>query len=333
MGVYSNFFGSVNGKDVYLFKIQNNNGNYVEFINFGATIVSIFIPDLSGKLENVVLSHPTLDKYLADQSYLGSTIGRIANRVSNGCFSMNNQVYDLDKNDGKHSNHGGFNGLNQKIFDFEILENAIRFSVLSADGEDGLPGNLQLDVIYSFSDENELAISYRALSDKKTPINITNHVYFNLNPSITTILNHELKIFAEKYLDSLNDFIPTGEIILIKEGAYDFRDYNKIGSGMKLKSTPLKGYNTYFITDSTLEMKKLASARESISGRRLDLYSTMPGVLFYSGDFLDGAHKPFQGFCLEAQYPPDFVNNEKFASCYLEPQQIFQKKIVYKFFL
>ncbi|MDR2949896.1 MAG: galactose mutarotase [Prevotella sp.] len=317
------------GQEIALFRISNSSGAYAEVTNIGASVVSIVVPDKKGVLSNVVLRYNKLEDYLSDTFYLGATIGRVSNRISNACFSMDSIVYHLDKNDGKNSNHGGFNGLNKKIFNYYINNESVTFYTESPDGEGGFPGNLKLRVTYSFSDTNDLQIEYKALSDKRTSVNFTNHAYFNLSSTKNTILDNQLKVNAEKYLETDNEFLPTGRILYIKNTAFDFSDYRTVNEMSLLKKDNLEGYNAYFIRQDNKEV--LGSVKDITSGRVLDVYSTMPGILFYTGDFLTGQFLPFQGLCLEAQYYPDAMNHTDFASNILEPKEEKTDVITYSF--
>jgi len=317
------------GQEIALFRISNASGAYAELTNIGASIVSVVVPDKKGILSNVVLRYNKLEDYLTDTFYLGGTIGRISNRISDACFTMDGRVYHLDKNDGKNSNHGGYNGLNKKIFNYHINNESVTFHTESPDREGGFPGNLKLRVTYSFSDNNDLQIEYKAISDKRTPVHFTNHAYFNLSGTKNTILDNQLKVNAEGYLETDNEFLPTGQILDIKNSAFDFTDYKAIHEMASLKKDNLEGYNAYFIKKDNKEA--LGSVKDITSGRVLDVYSTMPGILFYTGDFLSNQFLPFQGLCMEAQYYPDAMNHTDFASNILEPNEEKTDIITYSF--
>lgn len=317
------------GQEIALFRISNSSGAYAEVTNIGASVVSIVVPDKKGVLSNVVLRYNKLEDYLSDTFYLGGTIGRFSNRISNACFSMDGIVYHLDKNDGKNSNHGGHSGLNRKIFDYHINNESVTFYTESPDGEGGFPGNLKLRVTYSFSDNNDLQIEYKALSDKRTPVNFTNHSYFNLSGKKDIILENQLKVNAEKYLETNDEFLPTGRMLDIQNTAFDFSDYKTIQEMALLKKDNLEGYNAYFITNN--DDKPMASVNDIDSGRIMDVYSSMPGILFYTGDFLSDQFLPFQGLCLEAQYYPDAMNQPGFEANILELDKEKTDTIIYSF--
>ncbi|MFV0537805.1 MAG: hypothetical protein ACK5M3_10580 [Dysgonomonas sp.] len=215
------------------------------------------------------------------------------------------------------------------MFNYHINNESVTFYTESPDGEGGFPGNLKLRVTYSFSDDNRLQIEYSALSDKRTPINFTNHAYFNLSGKKNTILDNQLKVNAEKYLGTDNEFLPTGQVLDIQGSAFNFSNYKAIDEMASLKKDDLEGYNAYFIRQSNKEA--LGSVKDITSGRVLDVYSTMPGILFYTGDFLSGEFLPFQGLCLEAQYYPDAMNHTDFVSNILEPNKEKTDIITYSF--
>lgn len=327
--ISSKTVANLNGRDILLFRIRNSLGAYVEIINYGATLVSFVVPDRQGNMRNIILSYDNIEDYFTDTSYIGSTVGRFANRIANAQFTLNGKKYILDKNDGNNSNHGGFTGFNSRIFDYEISENSLVFSYKSIDGEGGFPGNLNFRVSYSFSDDNRLCIGYKAVSDKETVFNPTNHAYFNLSGGKENILNHELNVFADNYLETNDEFIPTGKILAVKNSAFDFGDYKTIAEMMPLKNEIIQGFNTYFIGNSSEAIKYLASIRDKDSGRAVDVFSTMPGVQIYTGDYLSGKHNPFSGICMEAQFYPDGPNHSHFETCILKAHQQVEHKIIF----
>jgi len=317
----------IEGKEIVVLRMTNLSGAYIDVTNIGASITGIVTPDKNGELGNIVLCYGEVENYLYDIFYLGTTIGRYANRISNACFSLKGETFHVDKNDGNNSNHGGFTGFNKKIFDYKIYSDSIIFSTKSIDDEGGFPGNLDFSVKYSFSDDNELLIEYSAISDKLTPVNFTNHTYFNLNTSNNTIWNHELKVNADHHLEMDEEFLPTGKILNVSDSAFDFQEYTYIEKNAQLKKDNLKGYNAFFIKKN--KDIPLASIRDVISGRVVDVYTSMPGVQIYTGDYLSRPFVPFGGICIEAQYYPDGVNYEYFETCILSPNV--EKKDFIKF--
>jgi len=315
-------FGTIDGQAVYLFRLVNNRGTSVEIISYGATIKSIYITDEKEIIKNILLGYDTLEDYLSDNNYIGATIGRYANRISNASFSIDGKTYFLDKNDGNNCNHGGFCGFNKKLFSHKIEKDKLVLFVESADGEAGFPGNMFMTVSYSLSEENELKIDYTVTADRTTPVNITNHSYFNLSGE-KDILKHQLKIESDSYLESDKQFLPTGRILRMEDNpGLDFRSFSEIG----------KNYNSYFIArEKNDKLKKLATLRGVRSGVSLEVYSTMPGIMIYTGDYLSGNHLPFSGISLEAHGFPDSPNRPEFPQSVATPHKAWQETIVYRF--
>lgn len=330
------------GEEVFLFRIVYESGAYIELTNFGATWVSTVIPDKSGQLSDVVLGYDTLAGYLSDTAYMGSTVGRFANRIGNARFALNDKKYELDCNDGKNSNHGGFSGFNKKVFDYTLTDDSVIFSLFSPDGEGGFPGNIKLDVTYSFSEDLIVSISYKAESDKDTYLNITNHSYFNLNSS-GDILKHSLYIPANEMLDTDEFFIPTGKFLKTENTVFDFSSFKLIGEDI-FKPLPQlinnKGYNhCYVLEDSSSKLKLAAILKDSESGRKLTVVTTKPAVLIYSAGFLNATQPgkngypyfPYSGFCIETQYFPDAPNHLTFPDCVLKKDELYHHKTEYRF--
>ncbi|MEA4917692.1 aldose epimerase family protein [Proteiniphilum sp.] len=242
--IESEEFGVIDGKLAYLFRLINKRGVFVEIISYGAIIKSMNLPQEDGVCGNIILGYDRLEEYVSDKNYLGATIGRYANRISNASFMMDGASYLLDKNDGLNCNHGGFSGFHKKIFDHKIEDEKLVLSVDSVDGEGGFPGNITLTVTYQLTDQNELFIGYHASTDRKTPVNITNHAYFNLSGD-ETIWDHQLKIESDRMLESNDNFIPTGTYIDIKNNpGFDFREFKTIRENMSLKKEKIEGYNS-----------------------------------------------------------------------------------------
>jgi aldose 1-epimerase len=318
-------------KEIIRFRLENAAGASVELMNYGATLLSWFVPGSSGQLENIILSYNKIEDYFSNPFYLGSTVGRFANRISQAQFVLEEKTYFLDKNDGRNSNHGGFKGFHSRIFDYEVQKDRLVFSYESPDGEGGFPGNLRFSAAYSLSEENELTIEYKAVSDQATPFNPTNHAYFNLSGKAGNVLDHELKVYAGHYLETNDEFIPTGKINPLPGTAFDFRDYQKISGRMPLKKEILPGYNTYFVAQpaNSPAPRLLASLREPQSGRRLDVYSTLPGIQIYTGDYLSSPFQAFAGIALEAQFYPDAPNHPHFPSTILFPEKETKQTIIF----
>jgi aldose 1-epimerase len=313
-------WGNYKNKDIYLFRIENENGAFVELTNYGATVVSIVVPDKNNWLGNVILGFPELQGYLDDTCYLGSTVGRFANRIGGASFNLDGVDYILEANDHGNSNHSASTGFNSKVFDYIIDDDLLIFRILSEDGEGGYPGNLTLEVCYQWTLDNTLLITYTAVTDQKTVVNITNHCYFNLSVTGHNSLNHRLTINAESMLEASADYIPTGRII--KTNATQLKD--------------LKAINTCYILN---EQGAAAMLTDPNSGRKLEISTSYPGLMLYTGDYLESQYnghsgkpyKPLDGLCLECQYYPDSPNHSNFPSTILEPDHLYQESITYKF--
>ncbi len=315
-----------------LFCLTNSQGYYAEVLNIGATLISIVVPGRTGHAENVILRYPTIGSYINDPFYIGATIGRVANRISRAAFRMEGVRYELDKNDGGvHCNHGGTNGIHRAYFRAEIREDDLLLMYESPDGESGFPGNLRIEVTYRFTDLNELVIGHRVTTDRTTPVNLTNHAYFNLSGT-GTIDHHQLKINADTYLEMQDDFIPTGRIKQVADTPFDFTTYQSLRSQMDRKKEKLTGYNTYFIQrNQEPELYPLVILRDPVSGRQVTVRTTLPGLMVYTGDYLADPFYPMQGICLETQYPPDGVNQPAFDARMLRPGETYQEQTIYQF--
>lgn len=332
-------WGSFKDKSVYLFKLKNADGAYIELTNYGATLVSAFVPDKKGELYSPVLGFTSLQGYLDDTCYVGSTVGRFANRIGNAQFPLNRSIYQLDTNENSNCNHGGKGGFNAKVFSHELSADGVCFSLTSHDGENGFPGNLDVKVTYSWNSARELKIHYHALSDKDTVANFTNHAYFNLNPSGSNILDHELTVFSDHVLETDNQFIPTG---FIKPAGPLMLNGATVGTKLKIgKSGRLEGINNCYILDrkDAGGIALAASLRALEAGTGIHVYTDYPSLMIYTGDFLSGSHKghhgieyhPFDGLCMECQYYPDSPNHPHFPSTVLSQDEIYDKTIIYKF--
>ncbi len=337
------FSDSLNGKAVQLYTLKNKQGMSVEFSNYGATIIAINVPNRESKFENVVLGYDSIAGYYAGKSYFGSIVGRFANRIANGKFTIEGKEYSAPLNNGKNTLHGGINSIDKQVWDVQQKEGAIVFSILIPDGENGYPGNVNLSVSYSLTDQNEIVIDYLASTDKTTILNVSNHSYFNLSgdPS-QTILSHQVKLFASKFTPVDSTLIPTGELKDVKGTAFDFTTPKTIGRDIEMNEEQLvlgKGYDHNFVLDEGAEKLRPAAVVEEVnSGRKMEVFTTQPGVQFYSGNFLDGTQQgrgtSFQkrsGFCLETQFFPDSPNQPNFPTTILKPGETFSSKTIYRF--
>ncbi|AUD01414.1 aldose epimerase family protein [Spirosoma pollinicola] len=331
--ITSLFWGEADQVPVYLFRITNSSGAYVEFTNYGATLVTIYVPDRHDHLGNVILSYDSLAAYVADTYYLGSTIGRFANRIKGARFTLDEYEYALDDNDNGQSNHGGYNGFNRNVFTYTIDEQSVSFTLTSKDGDGGYPGTLDFTVNYRWNDENELTIDYRATSDRTTVANFTNHAYFNLSAGARKILDHQLSINARYIVEAGDDYIPTGQ--LIPAGQLTF-DANAIRSRVKDDGHTLAGLNVCYVLEKTGGLFSNACRLfEPVSGRLLEVDTSYPGMILYTGDYLSGnepgSYGPFDGLCLECQYFPDSPNQPHFPDTRLYPGETYHHRIVFRF--
>jgi aldose 1-epimerase len=340
MAITAKKWGNHEDKEVWLFRLQNNSGAYIELTNYGATIVSIVVPDQTARLGHVVLGFNSLKGYLDDECYIGSTIGRVANRIANSTFSIADKQYHLQANDHGNSNHGGSSGFNFEVFDFLMDGDAIIFRLISKDGDGGYPGNLSLNVTCRWTEDNRLEIGYNAVCDKDTVANFTNHAYFNLSSANGGIADHLLTIPAVKLLEADKQYIPTGRIIAVDAKAFS---NDKIAGKLHHVNGRLMGLNDYYIIDSGLSAKgglrTAAVLEEKKSGRKMTVYTTYPGLMLYTGDYLSSAepglltknYQPFEGLCLECQHYPDAPNHPNFPPVMLPAGQTYDEKIVYQF--
>jgi aldose 1-epimerase len=347
-GVQKQSFGTREGRPINLYTLTNSHGIEVRAMNYGGIILSIRVPDRKGQFADIVLGHENLEGYIPNPPFLGAVVGRYANRIANGTFTLDGKTYTLPKNDGPNTLHGGVT----RTFDKVVWEDAplkgdkpgVTFTYLSKDGEEGFPGNLTAKVTYTLTDDNELVIDYEATTDKASPINLSQHSYFNLaGEGSGDILNTELMLNADRFTPVDKNLIPTGELRPVKGTPFDFTTPTKIGARIDDNYEQLvlgKGYDHNFIINrkgSGLELA--ARAYEPGSGRILEVFTTQPGVQFYTGNFLDGTvtgkhghvYKRRNAFCLETQHFPDSPNHPDFPSTTLKPVQTFHEKAVFKF--
>jgi aldose 1-epimerase len=335
-------YGNADGKEVMQYTLSNAAGMEVKIINFGGTITNIMVPDSNGTFGDVVLGFDSMEGYLGKGNpYFGCITGRYANRIAKGKFTIDGKTYQLPVNNNGNTLHGGINGFNRKFWEAKLLpgDSSISFTYLSKDGEEGFPGNCNVEVIYSLSQNNELKIEYKATTDKPTPVNITNHSYFNLSAGKdSTILGHEIFINADKYVAVNNDLIPTSELPDVKGTSMDFTIPMAIGTDI---AKVAGGYDhTYVLNKKDTSVPELAvSLHHPASGRYMELFTTEPGVQFYSGNFLDGSltgkngikYVKHGGLALEAQHFPDSPNQPSFPNTILRPGETFNQTTIYKF--
>src|SRR6266480_1641524 len=340
-------FGEVDGKPVELYTLTNRKGAEAKITTYGATVVSLKVPDRNGKSDDIVLGFDNIDGYLQGTSFFGATIGRYGNRIAKGRFTLNGVEYKLATNNEPNHLHGGNKGFDKVIWNakpFNVKGGAgLALNYLSHDGEEGYPGNLSVTVSYTLTDNNELKISYAATTDKDTVVNLTHHSYFNLaGQGSGDVLNHQLMINADRFTPTDAGSIPTGELRSVKGTPFDFTQPTKIGARINQDDEQLKlgkGYDhNYVLNGKTGTMRKAAQVFESTSGRTMEVWTTEPGVQLYTGNFLDGAKgksgKVYQfrnGFCLETQHFPDSPNKPSFPTTVLRKGITLRTQTIYKF--
>ncbi len=332
------------GTPVELYVLKNGQVT-VKVMTYGAIITEIDAPDRNGKEGDVVLGFDSLEGYLGKHPYFGATVGRVANRIAKGKFTLNGQEYTLAVNNGPNSLHGGLKGFDKVVWKAEPISRpegpSVKLTYRSPDGEEGYPGNLDVSVQFTVTGQNELKIEYTATTDKATPINLSNHSYFNLAGRTTEpVLGHELTLAADHYTPVNETLIPTGEIAPVAGTPLDFTKPTDIGARIKeLKGEP-SGYDHNFVLDSGGKSLALAArVYEPKTGRVMTISTTEPGIQFYTGNFLDGTitgkdgivFRKHHAFCLETQHFPDSIHHANFPRAVLEPGKIYSQTTVYKF--
>jgi len=340
-------FGNADGKKVELYTLTNRNGVEAKIMTYGGVVVSLKVPDRNGNLADIVLGYDNLDGYLQDTSYFGSIIGRYANRIARGKFTLNGVEYRLATNNGENHLHGGLNGFDKVVWDgaATMTPNSVRLKLTyaSRDMEEGYPGNLLVTVVYTLTDSNELKIDYSATTDKDTVVNLTHHSYFNLaGEGNGNILKHELMVNANRFTPVDSALIPTGELRSVSGTPLDFLRPTAIGARINQDEEQLKlgrGYDHNFVINGRPGvMRRAARAFEQATGRVMEVWTSEPGIQLYTGNFLDGkpgkGGKPYQfrdGFCLETQHFPDSPNHPKFPGTTLRKGARYQSTTIYRF--
>jgi aldose 1-epimerase len=335
------------GEAVELFALTNGNGVRVRIMDHGGTIVSLEVPDRQGRVADVVLGHDTAEEYVHDTPYFGAAVGRFANRICGGKFSLGGTEYTLAKNNGPNVLHGGLRGFDKRVWDTDVLEdrNAIRMTYISADGEEGFPGEVETGMTYTLTEANELKMDYTAESTRATPYNITNHSYFNLaGHDAGSIEGHLLTLNADSFLPVDATAIPYGSQAPVEGSPFDFRSPRPVGAGIEADHEQIRfgnGYDHNFCLNQPEPgaLGFCGRAEDPLSGRVMDVYTTEPGVQFYTGNFLDGTLKGKGGclyvrrggFCLETQHYPDSPNQPQFPDTLLRPGSVFRSQTVYAF--
>ena len=342
MEITKTIFGTLpDGKQADLFTLSNNSLT-IKISNYGAIITSVYMPNSKGGVENIVcgfdkLEHYLSDEYLGSYPYFGAIIGRFGNRIADGKLTIEGQEYELAVNNDPNHLHGGKIGFDRKLFDAEIIREAnkvgVKLSYLSPDGEENYPGNLKVTCIYTLNNNNDLTIQYYAETDKTTVVNLTNHTYFNLSGFKENVLNHYLELTATSMTEMV-DQIPTGKIVPVVATAYDFNSPKKLGAeGLEM------GYDDNFVFDNEPgELSYIGCLNEETSGRKVEVYTTQPGMQLYTGYWIpeliiDGKKKfgKYSGVALETQHYPDSVHHKKFPATLLKPGEIYDQSTVYKF--
>ncbi len=343
MNIKRETFGQTpDGRDVILFTLANGQNMVVKIMNYGGIITAIQAPDKDGNLADIVLGFNTFKEYQDGHPYFGALVGRYANRIAQGRFALNNQTYQLAINNGPNHIHGGISGFDKVVWEaHEFMNGAeagVELQYHSRDGEEGYPGNLAVKVRYSLNDNNELRITYQATSDKPTIINLTQHSYFNLSGEGSgDILDHEIAINADSFTVVDADLIPTGEIRSVKGSPLDFTTPYRIGD--RIQNVPGGYDHNYVLNKSQNELALAAQVRDPKSGRRMEVYTTQPGIQLYTANFLDGtlggksgkAYQKHGAFCLETQHFPDSPNQPHFPATVLQPGETYDQVTVYKF--
>jgi aldose 1-epimerase len=334
------------GTSVQLFTLTNAKGSVAKVTNFGATLVELWMPDHTGRKRDIVLGFDSLDGYLTKDPFFGATVGRYANRIANGQFTLDGKQYQLAINNPPNSLHGGKIGFDRKVWKAEPVNvphaASVKFSYHSPDGEENYPGNLDVTVQYTLTDDDELKLDYTATTDKDTILNLTNHTYWNLAGADSgDILKQVLTLYANSYTPVDAHLIPTGQILPVAGTPFDFIKPSVIGSRI---DDPLvqqnRGYDINFVVNGTPGTMRLsAKATDPASGRTMEVFTTQPGIQFYTSNHLDGTlngkrgihYKQYGAFALETQHYPDSINHPDFPSVILRPGQVFHEATTYKF--
>ena len=338
------FSDTMNNEVVELYRLKNANGMEALITNYGASVVSLHVPDRNGKSDDVVMGYDSIRGYYNGKSYFGCVVGRYANRIAKGQFQLEGQSYTLAKNNGPNTLHGGMKGFDKVVWSGKQEDSVVTLTYVSKDGEEGYPGTVTISVRYTLKNDNSLVMDYSASTDKTTILNVANHSYFNLEgQGKGDILDHELMINADGFTPVDSTLIPTGEIMKVAGTPFDFTTPHKIGE--RINDTTDQqiryglGYDHNFaLNGKSGELRLAARVSAPVSGRVLEVLTTEPGVQFYSGNFLNGSEKGKgsvygyrSGFCLETQHFPDSPNQPAFPSAVLKPGETFASTTVFKF--
>lgn len=333
-----------NGEEATLYTIENKNGMVMEVTDFGATLYALLVPDKDGNLVDVVLGYDDPQGYMGPSgTSFGATIGRNGNRIGKAQFTLNGKTYELDKNNNGNNLHSGLDYYHHRMWKVkETTKNSITFSLHSPDGDQGFPGNFDVDVTYTLTDNNELKIDYNGMSDADTIVNMTNHSYFNLNGHASgSVEGHELWMDADGFTPTDVELIPTGEIASVEGTPMDFRVKKLVGKDIDADFEPLKfgaGYDHNWCLNNNGEFKKVIELNADVSGITMEVYTDLPGVQIYAGNYLDKepgkngiSYNKRQGICFETQGYPDSMNHDNFPSVVCKAGEAYQTTTVYKF--
>jgi aldose 1-epimerase len=334
-------FGNAENREIFLYTITNKNGTTIKITNYGGIITSIMVPDKNGRFGDIVLGYDSLSGYLAATPYFGAMVGRYANRIAKGKFSLDGKRYVLAVNNGSNTLHGGIKGFDKVVWESaaysDTAESGIVLTYLSKDGEEGYPGNLRAKVTYALNNQDELIIRIEAETDKATPVNLCNHTYFNLSEADTSILGHQLRIVANRFTEVNDELIPTGKLPDVAGTPMDFNNPAVIGS--RIEQVPGGYDHNYVLKKAPGTLELAAMLYDPRSGRQVDVLTTQPGFQFYSGNFLDGSitgkngkvYQKHWGLCLETQHFPDSPNQAGFPNTILRPGEKYSETTVYRF--
>jgi len=348
LSIAQEIYGTIENRNVTLFKLKNKNGMIVNITNYGGIITKMFVPDKNGKMDDVVLGYDSLSQYIDKTPYFGAFLGRYANRIANGKFHLNGKTYQLAVNNGPNTLHGGMYGFDKKIWQANSFKTDSSVGValrrISNDGEEGYPGNLSIEVKYTLNNQNELHIESYAQTDQTTVINVTNHSYFNLGGAESgSIKDHVLTINADSFTPVDHTLIPTGEIRSVKNTPFDFNQATPIGDRIDdLSNQQIKignGYDHNFVlNENDHKLSLAASVLDPKSGRFLEVLTTEPGLQLYTANYLGGkfigkngkAYASREAFCLETQHYPDSPNRADFPTTVLNPDEKFESSTVFR---
>jgi aldose 1-epimerase len=326
-----------------IYELYNDRGSSVKFLDYGGAITEINVADRYGKINNVVLGFRDYNDYYKPQPYFGALVGRYSGRIAKARFTLDGIEYQLSANNGRNSLAGGFKGFDKAHWDVKASPDSASLTYVSADGEEGYPGNLRTVVTYSLTNDNELRIDYEATTDKTTVLNLTNHSYFNLaGDGAGTIEDHILTIHSDQVLEVDEELIPTGKILSVEGTPLDFRKAMPIGARIR-SSHPLichaRGYDHSYIINQTRELNPVARVHEPSSGRIMEVFTSEPSIAFYTGNFLDSTlvgaagrqYRQGDAFTLEPRHLPDSPNHPDFPTTVLRPGEVFKSTTIYKF--